>query len=384
MSRLFFEFIPNTLKIDFMGKAKYMLVLGTLLVTGSLVSLFTRGLNYGVDFEGGTQLNLKFSTQVTASELRAALSKLGLEDSMVQEMGERQKGEFLIRVPSQQTDLTRFKDPLQKAANSVSPQPGTPAKLRFSEDRLYVGFAAAVAPEKLKSAINALQIPDLAVHNVDPFGRASDYEYRVQISGIANRIVTVFEESFGARKFEVLQVDYVGPKVGKALRMQAIGAILISLVLILIYVWFRFEFEFAPGAVICLFHDATIIIGVFSFFQLSFDLSIVAAVLTIIGFSINDTIVIYDRIRENLQRTRNPDLPQVINDSVNQTLSRTILTSGTVLLTSLAILFFGGPITQNFALAFTIGLIAGSYSTISVAAPITIYVQRFLHRQKGA
>jgi preprotein translocase SecF subunit len=203
----------------------------------------------------------------------------------------------------------------------------------------------------------------------------------VLTEGSQTKVSQALHQVFGDHSFETLQVETVGPKVGKELRLQAVGAVLISIIFILIYVWFRFEFEFAPGAIVALVHDALAILAVFSMFQIPFDLSIVAAVLTIVGYSINDTIVLFDRVRENIKLSRDPSLPAIINLSINQTLSRTILTSGTVLFASLPLMFLGGPITFNFALAFTIGIVVGTYSSSFVASPITIYVRNYLQHK---
>lgn len=376
MSKLFFEMIPNDASIDFMGKRKIYLGISVVTLVLAFFFIFTRGFNYAVDFKGGTQLQIRFKDNITSEQIRQSLTKLNLEDAVVQDVGEAGKKEFIIRVANAQTDYAKYTDTLTKALPN--------AKLRFAEDRMYAKYDTPQEATKLAAVINQAPVDDLHNVSVMPFGRASDNEYMFLFEGLSGRIVKQFEETFGKQSFEVLQIDQVGPKVGGELRQQALGAVLISILLILIYVWFRFEFDFAPGAVFSLAHDAVIILGVFAFFQFPFDLSIVAAVLTIVGFSINDTIVVYDRIRENLQKTRNPDLGQVMNDSINQTLSRTILTSGTVLLASLALVFFGGPVTYYFSLAFSIGVIIGTFSSISVAASITLIIHNARLAKKTA
>ncbi len=174
----------------------------------------------------------------------------------------------------------------------------------------------------------------------------------------------------------------MGEKVGSELRTQALGAVLISIIFILLYIWFRFDFEYAPGAILALIHDAMAVLGIFSILRLQFDLTSIAAVLTIVGFSINDTIVTYDRIRENMKNLTT-DFPNLINTSINETLGRTILTSMTLFMACLILYFFGGPITQNFAFALCVGLISGTYSTIFIASPLTIYIRRYM-QQKSA
>ncbi|MFH1018756.1 MAG: protein translocase subunit SecF [Pseudomonadota bacterium] len=381
MSEMFFTLIPSNASIDFIGKRRIYVGISVVTLALAIIALLVKGLNYGVDFTGGTQIQVRFQSKPSDADVRKSLSKIQLSEATVQEVGGEGSGEFLVRVSTAGLDLTKYRETLQKAFDAVSPAEGGPARLRFSEDRLYVQYEKSADPEKMKAGVNALGAQDITAESVNPFGKESNHEYLVQFAGVASRITGTFQESFGKGAFEILQTDQIGPKVGKELRWQAVGAVLISMILILIYVGFRFEFEFAPGAVLGLFHDAMIVLGVFAFFGLQFDLSIVAAVLTIIGFSINDTIVVYDRIRENIARTRNPNLAVVMNDSINQTLSRTILTSGTVLLATLALVFFGGPITFNFALAFSIGVVVGTYSSISVSSALTLYLHEWRLRR---
>ncbi|MEZ4845747.1 MAG: protein translocase subunit SecF, partial [Bdellovibrionota bacterium] len=220
----------------------------------------------------------------------------------------------------------------------------------------------------------------LQIQSVTKFGRASINEYAIQFSGAGARIVEALNKAFGKDQVEVLQMEEVGEKVGAELRMQALGAVIISIILILLYVWFRFDFEFAPGAILALIHDSVAVLGIFSIMRLQFDLSSIAAVLTIVGFSINDTIVTYDRVRENTKKL-SLGFPELINLSINETLGRTLLTSASVLMVCLVLFFYGGPITQNFALALCVGVVAGAFSTIFIASPLTIYIRRYMQKK---
>ncbi|HLG20620.1 MAG TPA: protein translocase subunit SecF, partial [Bdellovibrionota bacterium] len=324
MSKPFFEMIPSGTNINFVSKFNAMFVASTAVMVLCFATMFIRGFNYGVDFRGGTEVHVRFEPNTKADHVREALKPIGLGSAMVQGFGEEGSGEFLVRVEPTKVNLEQFKGKVGAALNTVAGE-AAPAKVRWAEDRLYVTYSKDVATDQIKSAVENLAIKELTIASVNLFGRASDHEYLVQFSGISGQMIRAFEASFGKGKFEVLQVEQVGPKVGGELRMQALGAVLISLLFILIYVWFRFEFEFAPGAVISLIHDAVFILGVFSFFQLEVDLSVVACVLTIVGYSINDTIVLYDRVRENLRKSPNPNLVGVINESINQVLARTII-----------------------------------------------------------
>jgi len=383
MSAKFFEIIPHGTRINFVGKASYVFAFSTFVFIGSLALLFTKGLNYGVDFTGGSQIHLRFHDKVKAAELREVLKPIGLSSAMVQGFGEKGSGEFLIRVQPQDLSIEEHREKLQRSLDKVASKKNPSTKIRFSEERIYVTFGSSVDPKKIEKSINSLSISDLEVEMVSRFGPVSAHEYLVQFRGVASRIINTFRSHYGAGKIEILQVEQVGAKVGAELRQQAVGAILISIVLILIYIWFRFDLEYAPGAIAALLHDALFVLGVFSFFQIQFDLSIVAAVLTIVGLSINDTIVVYDRFRENIKKSRDLDFKEVINTSINETLSRTILTSGTGLIAALSLLFLGGPITFNFALAFTIGIVVGTYSSIYVASPLTIYCRSYLQRRRS-
>jgi preprotein translocase subunit SecF len=184
------------------------------------------------------------------------------------------------------------------------------------------------------------------------------------------------------------RTDSVGPKVGGSLRAAGLISLGVTMLVLLIYVGLRFDFTFAPGAILCLFHDSTILIGIWVLTQQEFGLSMISALLTLLGYSINDTIVVYDRIRENMQKYRAADFPKLINDSINQTLSRTIITSGGTMLSMVPFLFFGGPVLRQFAIAMLIGIVVGTYSSVYVAAPMTLvlrenrnFFERFIGRK---
>lgn len=380
----FFHLISPDINLNIVGSTKFFFPLSLILIAITLVSLFTKGLNYGVDFKGGSEVQLRFYENTDAATIRSALKPIGFSDAVVQGVGEKGSGQFLIRVEQEDLRPELYKEQFQQALDKVSPVPNSTAKIRYSEDRIYVSYDQDVPVEVTRAALQGIKLGNLEVDSVTPFGKASAHEVVVIFSGAAQRIIEAISKKYGRQKFEVLQVEQVGAKVGSELRMQAIGAILISIVLIFIFVWFRFEFEFAPGAILALIHDPLMILGMFSVLGLTFDLSSIAAILTIVGFSINDTIVVFDRVRENLRKVKDPDLAQVINTSVNETLGRTVLTSGTVFLTTLALLFLGGPVTFNFSLAFAVGVISGTYSTVFVAGPVTIYLDRYLRKRRLA
>jgi preprotein translocase subunit SecF len=232
-----------------------------------------------------------------------------------------------------------------------------------------------VAPD-LGQVRNSLADAGFGDAEIKTFGERNEILIRVQKQEIgtetSDAIMNALRESFPQNQPEARMVESVGPKIGKELRTSAIWATLLSMVLLLIYISFRFEFIFAVGAIVAIFHDVMITLGFFSFLDLEVNLTVVAAFLTIVGFSLNDTIVVMDRIRENRRVVRGVGIEKLINLSVNQTLSRTILTSLTVMVVVVVLFFFGGEVIHNFAFAMLVGVIAGSYSTIYIAAPIVV------------
>lgn len=291
--------IFNNANYDFIGKRNLAISLSLVLIIIGLVSIFLhKGLNYGIDFAGGTLVQVQFKNAVSADDVRKALTDPRLGTFTIQNIGEEGENEFLVRMPK-------------------------PVETTVSE-------TPSVIVEK-----------DL-------------------------------EEAFGKDNFEVRRTESVGPTIGKELKKSALGCILVSLVMILIYISFRFELRFAIGAVVALIHDVLITVGAFSVTGREFNLPVIAALLTVVGYSLNDTIVIFDRIRENQKLHHRKGLIELINLSVNQTLSRTILTSGTTLFVVICLFLMGGEVINDFAFALLIGIVVGTYSSIYVASPVLI------------
>jgi preprotein translocase subunit SecF len=199
--------------------------------------------------------------------------------------------------------------------------------------------------------------------------------FYVRLPGLAEDIRGLLETNLKDRGVEIEQISSVGPKVGGSLRTAGLVSTLIAMGLLLVYVAFRFDFAYAPGAVLCVFHDAAIVLGVWVVTQQEFGLPMISAILTLVGYSLNDTIVTYDRIRENSEKYRRKNLPELINDSVNQTLSRTLITNGATSLAIIPFMFLGGPILQQFAIAMMVGMVAGTYSTIYIASSLMILLK---------
>jgi preprotein translocase subunit SecF len=290
-----FDFFPHDLRLPFMRYRDLCVGLSVVAMLLSLAIFFTRGLNYGVDFKGGSMIEVQSTSgPADIGAMREKLGKLGLGAPQIQEYGEKQN--VLIRIEQ---------------------QPGGEAEQQIA----------------LKKVVEAL---------------GSGYQQR--------------------------RVEVVGPAVSSELRFTGIIAVLSGLLAIVAYVWFRFEWQFAVGAIVALVHDVLLTVGLFSLFQFEFDLSIVAALLTILGYSVNDTVVVSDRIRENLRKFKKMDLNALLDLSINETLSRTILTGCTAIAVLLALYIFGGEVIRNFNFAMLFGVIIGTYSSIFIAAPILGYL----------
>jgi preprotein translocase subunit SecF len=369
-------------KIDFVSRRNFFLGLSSLLVTLSLAIFFAKGLNYGIDFSGGTEIQLQFEKAPAISELRAALEEIKIKDPAVQVFGDPKDREFLVRVQGSSSDPARFSDDIKKAIRAAIGEGIAIDRLRFVGDKAYIVFTGVIDPAAVKGALSAVAPGELSVYDVVPFGKESDYEFLATFSGVTKLIITGLQKKYGIGSFQLRREDAVGPKVGKELREKGIISILIALLFILIYIWMRFDLTFAPGAVLALLHDVTLTLGIFSLLGIEMNLPIIAALLTIVGYSLNDTIVVFDRIRENVRKLKGSKLEDIVNRSLNQTLSRTLLTSMTTLLVTLALFLFGGAIIHNFALALTIGVVVGTYSSVFVASPFVIILTKYAEMKR--
>ena len=250
-----------------------------------------------------------------------------------------------------------------------------------------VRFTNETTPGEIRKVLNEIGLRDSIIQQYSEKG-GNEYIIRFKNTsskneGLSDRVQETFQKRYGQNGFEIRRVEVVGPQVEKELRYKALMALIYGMIGILVYIGFRFEFRFALGGVLALVHDVTVTIGAFSITDREFTLPVLAAVLTIVGFSINDTIVIYDRIRENRRKMAGKKLELIMNSSINETLSRTILTSGTVLFVVVALFILGGSVVHDFAFALIVGVIAGTYSTVFVASPIVLLWEKFFPGKKG-
>ena len=383
------EFFRNS-NIDFLGKKWYFLAFSLIFSVAGLLSIFFwHHLPFGVDFKGGTLVYVKFAETPNLSQIRAAMDRAGLKDPKIQRFGAPENNEVLVALEQRETSeaaLDQGKNTIIHALESSEQTPAGkqdlnntgPSSLQqylLSKDPLHLGGIDAAA----KYLAIAQRVDDF--RNKEHGGVLTSVD---ELKGVAPaEVLAAMEQDFYTSNFAVRNVEIVGPQVGGQLRKQALFATLYSLAGMLVYLWFRFELIYGVGAVVACFHDTIITLGFFSLLNKDITLTVIAAILTLIGYSMNDTIVVYDRIRENIKLLRREQLADVVNKSINQTLSRTILTSGLTFLTVLSLYVFGGEVLRGFSLALVIGILIGTYSSIAVAAPMLVAYQEWRTRKTG-
>lgn len=367
------QFLKPGTRFDFVGKRKIAAVVSGLLVIVSLVLFFGKGPNWGIDFTGGTEVFIDFDEAVEIDEVRTSLATLDVQGDAIQQVGGPEDYQYVIRIQDPEFGIAGLQEGVESALSTA-----------FGAD--WIGESTFDAQVSLKATIRYTGEPvpltriEAALQGI-PGAKVQDSPdentFYVLLPGLSQKITKAIKETFEGRAIREggVNVDSVGPKVGGELRRKGVMAILITLGLVLVYVGFRFEFAFAPGAVLALFHDVSIVSGIFVLTRHEFNLPMIGALLTIIGYSLNDTIVIYDRIRENLKKYRRRDMERLINDSINETLTRTLATSFTTMAAMLAFLFLGGPVIETFALAILLGVVFGTYSTVYVASPTILLMQ---------
>jgi len=377
---------PGT-TIDFIGKRKPLAALSILMVGASLFFALFGSINsdfpfapkYGVDFSGGTEIHVLVPTGIDIAAIRQGLAGIGLNDDNVQSFG-TEGTEFLIRVENINFGADEF---FEKVKQRLLADDGEAAWARFdwNPGQSVHMTVVSVEPQDISALAARLQAmsPDVTVLESKVDHNAYEISYPGLTDKVKSQLATVLgTDQAGEPAFEVISVEMVGPAVGAELRRKGMLSIVLSLALILIYVAFRFDLAFAPGAVVALLHDVLFTVGVFCVLGREFTLPTIGALLTIVGYSLNDTIVVYDRIRENLIRFPRRDLAEVINISLNETLSRTVLTSVTTILAVTSLMVWGGPILRDFALALFVGVLIGTYSSIYVASPLILSLQKWL------
>jgi preprotein translocase subunit SecF len=372
------EFFRNP-NIDFLSKKWYFIAFSLIFSTAGILSmLFWHRIPLGIDFRGGTLVYVKYSHTPDDNGVRAQMDRAGLHNVRIQRFGTIESNEILIDLPLQETSEQALDQGKNQIINAL--QTNVPAGKPDLNNTSSLSLTAyLMQKDPLHLGTDAQQRYSTIAQGVVNYrdktkgGVLASFD---ELKGVAEpAVLSSIQQDFFLSDFGVYQVEIVGPQVGAQLRKQAILATLYSLGGMLIYLAFRFEFIYGVAAVITVFHDTLITLGAFSLTNKPISLTVIAAILTLIGYSNNDTIVIFDRIRENLKLMRREKLSDVVNRSINQTLSRTILTAGLTFLTVLALYLFGGEVLHGFSFALVIGILIGTYSSIAVAAPILVAYQ---------
>ncbi len=373
------ELFKNT-NYDFLGKKWPFIIASLVLTVAGFVSMGIRGgVKYGIDFKGGALMSVKFSGPPPIEKIRSAMSQIKGETTVDEFTGGGTQNEVEIGTELQEeTQLNINRQAMADILVKTFGQPDS-GKLDFNNageealvERLRDPLAragVAMSDQQLKDLAAAL----IGARDKNHSGLVTDFNELASVPGVNPGIINTLQQECYLAPFHIEQVQMVGPKVGAELRNKAVLATLYALAGMLAYIAFRFEWIYGLGAVIACFHDTIITIGLFSIFNKEISMTVIAALLTLVGYSMNDTIVIFDRIRENLKMSRRESLESVMNRAVNQTLSRTIMTSGLTFLTVIALFVFGGPVLHGFSFALVCGIIVGTYSSVFVASPIVLF-----------
>lgn len=362
---------------------------GIIIAVGIINITLGKGINYGIDFAGGTLVRVIFKNQVPIGEVRTALQNAGIPNSIIQEMGNTQR-EFIVRTLQ---DATEERDIQELEANEIIGQmvvdslrteeerkaieQGIPDLNNINEDHLIEILLPEYpekAPEIAETIINLRKSSELK-------GIIQDYSQLQEMGGLSPEVIDHLKNKTFLSSIAILSRETVGPQIGHDLRRKATQATIWALLGMLIYIGIRFQYGYGVAAIITLAHDVLITVGIFSLTNRELNLPVIAAILTIVGYSLNDTIVIFDRVRDNIKLLRKLDFEKLLNTSVNQTLSRTIITSGTTFLTVTALFLFGGQVINDFAFTMMIGVIIGTYSSIYLSCT-SVYFWKIIFKPK--
>jgi preprotein translocase subunit SecF len=393
------EFFKPGRVFDFMRMRVFWIPFSIIAVLVSTILCFYPGPNYGTDFRGGTEVEIAFTKPLDAAQVRKAVEDVGFQTpDVVRVVDANNPYHFLIRVQDvsaitdQEKDalkvaLCDVEDPAAPVSDPIKCPPSAKAtEVKFSPGGDKITTRYDTDPDLGQVRAQVQSVPNIALRasNDNPSViNPRDHRVEIQLLSKGDQMIDRLQKKLGADAVpdKALRVEWVGPKAGKQLRDSARNAVAIAIVFIMLYLAFRFDLRFAPGVIVACIHDAMVVIGVFILFRKEVTLSTIAAVLTVIGYSMNDTVVVYDRIRENLGKHRGKSFAQIINLSVSETLSRTILTSGATMLSVLAFFIYGTGVIKDFMLALVVGIIAGTYSSIYVAAPLTEWIDKRMTRR---
>lgn len=382
------QFLTNT-KIPFL-KYRHTLIWLSLVAIVAAVVEFTvlDGLNFGIDFKGGTQLTVKMRDAADANQLRNALDGAGIREAQIQQFGAADAHEFLIRVPL--AEAAEATEDSKKAEEGSGKKIIAALDAAFNRDRqhpvdlnqqgsnTFAEILFAVDPDNKKSNLDEAhahydQVGDAIVAKRKEVKLFTGWDQVAGAQGLTPAALAVLKSQASIGSFQVIQNESVGSQIGAELRQKGVWAVLFSLIAMLVYIWYRFELRFGVGALMASFHDVIVTLGLFAFIGYEFNLATIAAFLTLVGYSVNDTVIIFDRVRENARRYRRLTLEENMNVSVNETLPRTIMTAGTTLLACAALFFFGGDVLKGFSFVMLVGVVVGTYSSVFIASPFALW-----------
>lgn len=371
------DLLRNT-NIDFMKYRKFWVAVSFLTIAAGLIFIFVHGkLNIGIDFAGGTQLTLKFRERPEVQELRKVLVENSIDDAQIQRFGAVEDNEIILRTPilagseegrgSEVMDaLSRKFNPGAKGVDLNQVGTGTVTELLVSLN------PDGLAADDIGISAHYGAIAESILGERKKMGLFESWDAIASSPGLTGKTLESLKGACTVGNFSVLAVENVGPQVGSELRRRGLLAVFGALLGMLVYIWIRFELRFGIGATMASVHDILVTLGLFAVAGYEFNLTTIAAFLTLVGYSVNDTVVTFDRVRENMAKSRNQPLLSTMNKSINQTLSRTMLTGGTTILASFTLFLFGGDVIHGFAFIMTVGVVVGTYSSIYIASPFAL------------
>jgi preprotein translocase subunit SecF len=367
---------------DFIKYRWHAVIVSSIIIAVGLGFFLTRGINMGVDFAGGANIILKFREDVPLDTLRASKA---LPDATLQQYGKAQERDVLIRLPQQKGEGDYAGAVVEQLHQELNPEAASKHDLNYLGSERLASLLIQADPDNRGTNPAAIQYyNDVAKKVIDKRSEIGIFSSMQEATGgLSGNVARVINERTFLGRFNVLNQETVGPQVGSQLQQKAIWAILLSSLAMGLYIWFRFDLAFGVAAMICIIHDVAVAMTFLLLLNLEFSLNVVAAILTIVGYSVNDTVVTYDRVRENRKKIKKPmGLAEHLNLAMNQTLSRTILTSGTVFLVLLAMLIFGGEVIRGFSWILTIGVISGTYSTLYIVPAVAVAWDHWQSRRR--
>ena len=390
------QFLTKT-KIPFLKYRTALIWMSVIAIILSVVELTVLdGLNFGIDFKGGTQIAVKMRDSVSANDLRNALDGAGVLGATIQQYGPADAREFLVRAPleEQSTDAKKKEEGSGKeiiAALDATFNKGRSKAIDLNQQGAK-SFAAVLFdadPDSKKSNVDEAhayydKVGDAVVAKRKELKLFTDWNQVAAAEGLTPAALGVLKAQGEIGSFQIIQNESVGSQIGSELRQKGFWAVTLSLLAMLVYMWYRFELRFGIGALVASFHDLIVTLGLYALVGYEFNLSTIAAFLTLVGYSVNDTVIIFDRVRENMRRYRRLSLEENMNVSVNETLPRTIMTSGTTLLACGALYFFGGEVLKGFSFVMLFGVIVGTYSSVFIASPFALWWDSVMAKRREA